>query len=220
MTRGAGPDYPVVLSLAGRPCLVVGAGPVAARKAAGLLEAGADVTVVAPDVSESMAALIEAAGQAAVGAGGGMRLEHRPYRDGDARGAAFVIAATGVPAVDRKVTEEALALGALVNGAPDDHVGAVRLPALFRRGAVTVSVSTGGRSPALARWTRDHLAAAPGPDLAFLCELLEEARAETGPSPRSTQAADWAAAIEHVVPLLEAGRVDEARQHLARALRR
>ncbi len=209
---GGVPDFPVVLSLAGRRCLVVGSGPLAARKARSLLEAGADLTVVAPEVSEEMVGTADAAG--------GARIERRPYRAGEASAYEFVVAATGDAEVDRAVTDDGLGGGALVNGAADRRLGSVRLPAVHRDGPVTVAVSTGGRSPALARWVRDRLATAPLPDLGRLCEVVASARAalrHEGAVPGGT--VDWLTAIDRAVPLVESGRLEDARRLLVEDLR-
>jgi len=203
---GAGrtaPDYPVFLSLAGRPCLVVGAGPVATRKSQGLVEAGATVTVVAPGTSPAMDALVEA---------GSVALERRPYRDGEAAAYDLVVTATGATLVDEAVIDDARSAGVPVNGADGDRPGTVRLPAVLRRGAVTVAVATGGTSPALARWLRDRIARSLPPGLETLAALVEEARSEVRASGQATDSVDWAGLLDGVVlPLVEEERIDEAR---------
>ena len=199
-------DYPVVLSLDGCPCLVVGGGPVAARKARGLVEAGAVVTVVTRRSSPTMEALV-----------GAVRfvVELRPYREGEAAGYDLVVTATGDPTVDRRVVADAVAAGVLVNSADGDRPGTVRLPAVIRRGAVTVAVSTGGTTPALARWVRDRIAEALPAQLGAVATLVEEARAEVRAAGRATDSVDWSGLLDLVVlPLVEAGRVDEARAAL------
>ncbi len=203
--EGEGPDYPVVLALAGRPCLVVGAGPVAARRARGLLAAGAVVTVVAPAVVPELDQLA-----------GSLAIERRPYRSPEAARYRLVVTATGHPDVDRAVVADAAAAGVPVAGADRGVPGTVRLPAVHRQGPVTLAVSTGGSSPALARWLRDRLAAALPPDVALIAGLLDEARATLLRSGRSADSVDWAAALDTtVVPLVESGRIGEARAALA-----
>ena len=138
--------YPVTLDLHGVAVLVVGAGPVAARKVAGLAAAGAQVRVVAPDVSAEMSA--EAA------AGHVSALERRPFRAGDLDGVRLVITATGCD-VDHDVAAAATAAGIWVNAAdrPDDC--SFILPAVARNGSLSIAVSTDGTSPALAQRLRD-----------------------------------------------------------------
>jgi precorrin-2 dehydrogenase len=204
------PDYPVVVSVVGRRCLVVGAGPIGARKARGLVECGAEVTVVAGEVSEAMVAL------AAESPSGRMRIERRQYRVPEAVGYEFVVPATGDEVVDRRVTTDALAGGALVNRTSVDDIRAVHLPAVHRQGLVTVAVSTGGRSPALARWLRNRIADLPGPDLAVLAELLAGVRSMRRGEGLDPVEVDWFHLIDQIVPLVEAGRIDEARAALER----
>ena len=123
--------------------------------------------------------------------------------------------ATGDPSVDGAVVADARAAGVLVNSADGDRPGTVRLPAVLRRGPVTVAVSTGGASPALARWLRDRIAGSLPPGLETVAELVDEARAERRGSGRPTDSVDWAALLDDVVlPLVEAGRIDEARAAL------
>lgn len=201
-------DYPVLLSVAGRPSLVVGAGSVAARKARGLLEGGAQVTAVAPETSEAMDDLLRTTSTDR------LHLERRAYRPGEAVGYDFVVAATGDEATDRQVTHEAIEAGVLVNGAPDASIRSVHLPALHRQGLVTIAVSTGGRSPGLARWLRTRIAGTTDQGLAVLAALLADAREVVQSEGRSSADIDWSDVIDRVLPLVEEGRVDEARAAL------
>jgi precorrin-2 dehydrogenase / sirohydrochlorin ferrochelatase len=201
------PLYPVSLIVADRPCLVVGGGGVAARKVEGLLGCGAHVTVVAPQVVDRLTAL--------AGTTSGLVIEPRPYRSPEAAGYRLVVTATGLPEVDGAVATDAEAAGVWVNSADDlDHC-TFTLPAVHRQGPVTVAVSTGGASPALAGWIRTRVAEAIGPDVAVLAELLEEARASVKASGRSTEGLDWPGVIDRVAPLVHQGRTDEARAVLA-----
>jgi precorrin-2 dehydrogenase/sirohydrochlorin ferrochelatase len=201
-------DYPVVLSVAGRPCLVVGGGPIAARKARGLLDCGALVTVVAPVVDPVLAALDDP----------NLHIEHRPYRSGDAADYLVVITATGVGDVDRHVVADAVAARSLVDCATAEAEGTIRLPAVHRDGPVTVAVSTRGSSPALARWLRNRISDALGSDVAVVATLLAEARRDLVQSGRSSDTVAWDELIEHrIVPLVRAGRIEEARSVLAEA---
>jgi siroheme synthase-like protein len=193
------PDYyPVALDLGGRRCLVVGGGPVAARKAEGLLRAGAAVTVIAPDVVPALAARP------------GLTVERRPYRRGDVAGFRLVITATGRPEVDAAVFADGEAAGIWVNSADDrDHCSFI-LPSVHRDGTVTVAVSTGGVSPALASWLRRRLAAQTA-GAGTLAELLGQARDRMRAEGRSTEDTDWAALLDGPLPgLVRAGDLDGA----------
>ena len=146
----------VVLDVTGWRCLVVGGGPVAARRAASLRSGGAQVTVVAPDLTDALEALAgetEPSGQAPA-----LAVERRRYRPGEAAHYRLVATATGRPEVDAAVVADAVGAGVLVTSAERAVPGTVRLPAVHRSGAVTLAVSTAGTSPALARWLCDRLA--------------------------------------------------------------
>ena len=179
--------YPVGLVVEGRPCLVVGGGSVAARKAEGLLAAGAIVTVVAPHLSPALRRLT------------GVQLEERTYRTGEAAEYRLVIAATDDTAVNSAVHEDAEAGGVWVNAADDPAHCTVVLPAVLRRGPVTVSVSTGGDSPALAVWLRDRIADIVGPEYVELATELAQRRRALHAAGISTETTDWRGVIEQFV---------------------
>jgi len=197
--------YPVSLVVAGRRCLVVGGGGVAARKVHGLVSCGAAVTVVAPEVHPSIIVL-----------GDRVTVRTRRYETSDIADHQLVIAATGVGAVDSAVARDADRAGVWVNSADDPANCTVLLPAVHRDGPVTIAVSTGGASPALAVWLRRRLAAALVPGTAALAHVLEDARQELRANGRSTESVDWQAALDGVLPeLVAAGRIHEAQTLLA-----
>jgi precorrin-2 dehydrogenase/sirohydrochlorin ferrochelatase len=140
--------FPAFLDLRGRACLVVGGGSVGERKARALLECGARVVVVSPVVTPGLVAL--AAAERIVA-------RARRFRRSDLRGCALAIAATGDAIVDAVVASAARRRGVLVNvvdrAAQCDFI----LPSVLRRGGLQIAVSTGGRSPALAREIRHRL---------------------------------------------------------------
>ena len=207
-TAGTPSYYPVSLDLENRPCLVVGAGPVAARKVRGLLSYGARVSVIAPDIGEDVRALASSLAS----------LESRAYRPGDVAGFRLVITATGDPAVDGAVADEADAAGVWVNSADDPAHCSFILPAVHRDGAVTIAVSTGGLSPALASWLRNQVAASYGNGLDALAHLLSEARRRLHDEGRSSESVDWTALLDGDLPaLVRAGDDDNARAILRRA---
>jgi precorrin-2 dehydrogenase / sirohydrochlorin ferrochelatase len=175
--------YPVNLDLRGRPVLVVGGGRVALRKVDGLLTAGARVTVVAPSVRPEMR-------------GRPVVVRTRRYRTADLDGVRLVVTATDDHAVNQRVHDDAEARGIWVNAADDPERCTFTLPAVVRRGAVQVTVSTGGASPALAAGLRRRLEAELGPELAELAEALAERRAAVHAAGRSTEDVDWTPVIE------------------------
>ena len=104
-------------------------------------------------------------------------VERRRYRRGDAAAFRLVVTATGRPDVDGAVYADAEGAGVWVNSADDRAHSSFILPAVHRDGAVTVAVSTGGLSPALASWLRTRLAARVRRELGTLAQVLGEARA-------------------------------------------
>ena len=198
------PQYPVQLNVAGKPCLVVGGGPVAAPKAAGLVAAGAAVTMVAPDVADPPA---------------GVTVERRPYRSGEAAGFRLVITATDDPAVNRQVFLDAEAAGVWVNSADDPANCSFTLPAVVRRGPITVTVATGGHSPALAGWLKTRFEGELGPEYEVLVRLLAEAREDLRSRGIATEGLSWHEALDSgMLDLVRAGRVAEARERLQACL--
>jgi precorrin-2 dehydrogenase/sirohydrochlorin ferrochelatase len=170
--------YPASLLLTGRPVLVVGGGRVAARKVAALLAAGADVTVVAPAVDPAITA-------------GSARVERRRYRPGEVARYRLAVTATGDPQVDRLVYDDAERAGVFVNAADDPAACSFHVPAVVRRGPVTVAVSTAGASPALASFIRSRIEDVVGPEFASLAETLAAVRAEVRSRDIPTDLLDW-----------------------------
>jgi precorrin-2 dehydrogenase / sirohydrochlorin ferrochelatase len=213
-----GPLYPVGLLVRGRRCLVVGGGRVAARKVRSLLECGAVVTMVAPEAHEALG-LLSATGTIAAIDGPPLDVQLRPYSPGEAAGYRLVITATGDPEVDAAVHDDAEAAGVWVNSADDPEHCSFVLPAVWRDGPVTVAVSSQGESPALSTWLRTQVAAAVGPGVGVLAELIGEARRELQAAGRSTEELDWQSLLHGPLPdLVRAGRVAEARAVLSAAI--
>jgi uroporphyrin-III C-methyltransferase/precorrin-2 dehydrogenase/sirohydrochlorin ferrochelatase len=144
------PSYPLVLDLAGRRAVVVGGGPVAARRTASLVEAGADVVVVAPWVCEDLRDLVDS---------GAVTWMPRDYTGGDLDGAWLVHTATGDPATDDLVAAHAEGARVWCVRADDASLSAAWTPAVARAGDVTVAVTAGG-DPRRATTLRDAVALA------------------------------------------------------------
>ncbi|KRE74411.1 uroporphyrinogen-III C-methyltransferase [Arthrobacter sp. Soil762] len=142
--------YPTALRLLGRPVLVVGGGPVAARRAKGLLDAGARVTVVAPVASAALRELADA---------GLLTWERRTYLPSDVDGVWFVQTATGDPAVDTQVSEDAEAQRIWCVNASDHEASAAWTPAVAVVDDVQIAVNAGG-DPRRAMALRDAVATA------------------------------------------------------------
>jgi siroheme synthase-like protein len=201
------PLYPVNLRLRGHRCLVVGAGRVALGKILGLVEAGAAVTVVAPDVIEEIERL------------DGVEIQRRAYRTGEVEAYRLVITATGDAAVNRQVHGDGEAAGIWVNAADDPDHCTFTLPARIRRGPLIVTFSTGGASPALASWLRRRYEAEFGPEYEVLIDLLAEARAELQAQGRSTEGLGWNRALDSgMLELIREGHLAEAKERLQACL--
>lgn len=178
-------SYPVNLVVAGRPVLVVGGGRVAAGKVRGLLDAGAIVTVVAPDTVDELTVLD----------GSSITIERRPYRSGDVAAYRLAVTATGDPIVDQQVFDDAEAAGVWVNSADDPARCSFTLPSRVRRGDLLVTVSTGGRSPALSSWLRERLEEEIGPEYEALLEVLAAERVRLRASGASSEHPGWKMAL-------------------------
>lgn len=174
----------------------------AARKARALLQCGAEVTVIAPSLADDMDALTPSL----------HALLRRNYAEGDASAFRLVFTATGIPDVDGAVYADAEAAGVWANSADDMAHSSFILPAVHRDGAVTVSVSTGGVSPALASWLRTRLADECGEGFGVLAQLLGEARARLKQGGRPSDAVDWVRLLDGPLPdLVRAGDIEGAR---------
>lgn len=195
---------PLSLELTGRRVVVVGAGSVAAAKIATLLEDGADVTVIAPDVDPALAS-------AAV------EVVHRSYGGPqDLDRAWLVVAVTGVAAVDDAVVADAEAariwcVRSGTPGATGGH-GSASFMSAVRRGPVMLAASTGGRAPVVARLVREQLGATFGPEYGDLAELLGRLRADPAVqahlatlTPAARQAAWRSVPLVDILALLRQG---------------
>jgi len=158
--------YPLSLDLHGKPVLMAGGGTVAARKLAELLRCGAEVTVVAPQVSEAVERLVPA-----------VKLERRPFRPGDEIGKYLVFACTDDSEANRGIAALCGNANILCNVADDADAGSFHVPGLIRHGNVTVTVGTGGSAPGLTRYLKRVLAEALGPEVAEAAALVSAFRA-------------------------------------------
>ena len=159
--------YPVFLNLAGKRCVIFGGGTVAQGKIAALRQSGADVTLISPDATPG----IKRAAQQ-----GDLEWLVRKYEPGDLGGAFIAVAATNVWHVNREIYDEAERLGVLLNVVDDADLCTFIAPSIVKRNQVTLAISTGGASPALARKLREILANDPNLRWADLAGVLGRAR--------------------------------------------
>ena len=215
MTSAAERFFPVFLDLRGRACLVVGAGPIAIGKIRGLMEAGADVTIVAPAAAAPVPAWSDE---------GRVRWVRREFRDEDLDGRWLAVAATGDRAVNAAVFGGAERRRLLVNAVDDLAHSTFIAPAIARAGAVQVAVTTGGKSPALAKRLRDRIQSEVlSEGVARLAALLGAWRpaVKDALGGYTKRQAFWEGVLDSCVPsLTEAGDVMRASQALEEALRR
>lgn len=162
--------YPICLiGLEQQRSVVIGGGAVAARKTQALLSSGARITVISPEISSPLQTLFQS---------GEIEWLSRPYVPGDLEGAFLVISATDNPEVNAAVWQEAQRLRLLVNVVDDPQHSNFILPAVVQRGELSLMISTGGASPALARRLRERLEASFGPEWGELAAILGALRPE------------------------------------------
>jgi precorrin-2 dehydrogenase/sirohydrochlorin ferrochelatase len=207
--------YPVTLSLSDRLAVVIGRDAVAMKKPEALLAAGAHLRVVADGPGPSLERLESTAN---------VTVARRDYRPEDVDGAFVVVASSADAALRARIFADAESAGALVNVMDDiDHCH-FAAPAIVRRGGLTIAISTGGASPALARRLREELEAQFGEEWGEVLELLREVRSETLADlpDLAERSRRWAMALdtEELTRLMKAGRSEEARRLLIERLLR
>ncbi len=169
---------PIFVALRGVRVTVVGAGTVAERKIAVLLDAGAHVTVVAPQATPAIDAWA---------ADGRVSLRRRAYRAGDLRGARLAYAATSLSDVNRAVRVEARAEGIWLNAVDQPDACDFITPALVRRGNLTIAISTDGRAPGFAKSLREDLERQIGPEYERKVDEAAEARGRGDGEPAAVE---------------------------------
>ncbi len=206
------PFYPVTLRLAGRLCVVVGGGPIAARKAAGLLRCGARLRVVSPEITPELEALAKA---------GEAEVVRRPFEASDLEGALIAIAATNDAVVNAAAAEAARARDILVNVVDDPEHCDFYAPAVCARGDLQLAVSTSGAFPALAKKLRIELEGQFGAEyaeyVALLAEFRQKLRGNVADAKRR-KAIEEAFLASPALDLLRQGRPAEARAALEACL--
>jgi precorrin-2 dehydrogenase / sirohydrochlorin ferrochelatase len=169
--------YPLCLDISGKRCVVIGGGNVAERKVERLLACGARVEVVGKALTPALAAWK-----------GEGRISHREadFEEAHLSGAFLVIGATDDETVNGRIAKDARARGIPVNIVDDPARCDFILPSVVERGDLLISVSTGGKSPALARKVREELEEAYGAEYAVLLEILGELREKVIAAGRSS----------------------------------
>ncbi len=159
--------FPISLSVKDRRVTVIGGGHVAEERVQALLECNARVRVISPEVTETLESL---------SAAGKIELHLRTYESGDLAGSWAVLTATDDPSVNEAAWGESREGRIPINVTDDPSKCDFIMPALLRRGDLTIAISTGGASPALAARLRRRLSAIVGPEYGRLLEVLGRVR--------------------------------------------
>ena len=202
--------YPVYLDLKGRRCIVVGGGSEAERKVQGLLECGAQVALISPEVTIVLKDLADR---------GLLQWEPREYQAGDLKGAFLVISENEHPEVYGEVATEAEERGVLVNVMDVTHLCNFIAPAIVRRGEVAFAISTAGLSPALARRLKKELTDSPVIQWAEMADMLSEVRLELRSRGVRPDPDRWQECLDQeLLDLFHSGRTPEAKERLLNML--
>lgn len=140
--------FPINLNIEKKRCIVIGAGRVAERKVKRLLAYGGEVILVSPDLTEGLRKLVHT---------GRVEYLRKKYSPGVIKNAFLVFAATSDRRVNHQIASKAEKLGILVNVADSLKESIFILPAIYKKKNVTISVSTNGKSPSLAKKIRNQL---------------------------------------------------------------
>ena len=159
--------FPVNLNLRGRKCLVVGGGRVAGRKVKSLLQCGADILVVSPELTEELGKLV---------AEGAINFVNRHYIAEDMDDCFIVISAADDSKVNSRVADDCFARNIPINVVDDPARCSFTVPSVLRRGSLCIAVSTDGKSPLLSKKIREDLEELFEPEYAEFLELMGEIR--------------------------------------------
>ena len=159
--------YPIFLDLSGKRCVIVGGGRVAERKCATLIKTGARITVISPAITKRLAGYREK---------GWIRHIPRQYRSGDIKSAFIVIAATDSGETNEKVARDVMTAGKLLNVVDVPSQCNFIVPSVLRRGLLTIAISTGGTSPALAKAIRKEMQRLYGREYSRYLDRLRDIR--------------------------------------------
>jgi precorrin-2 dehydrogenase/sirohydrochlorin ferrochelatase len=203
--------YPVFLNLVGKKCVVIGGGEVALRKIRMLLDCGAKVAVVSPVFHPDLSLLAESRA---------IEVIQRTYEPEDLQGAVMLISATDDEKINQRVADEAKQRGVLINVVDDPARSDFIVPSYFRRGGLTIAVSTSGMSPALARKIRTKLEQDFGEEYASMLSLIEKVRSTLKDRGVTASADAWQETLDLdlLVDLVKRGREGEAKSILLEKL--
>jgi precorrin-2 dehydrogenase / sirohydrochlorin ferrochelatase len=204
--------YPIFLNLRGKRCVVIGGGNVALRKVKALLDCGANVTMISPKPTPEIVKLSKKRA---------IHFIQRDYEKEDLGDAAIAFACTDVKKVNRKVAVDAKEAGVLVNVADDPRPSDFIIPSFFRKGNLTVAISTAGVSPALARKIRAKLEKSLGEEYALLLSIIGEVRSTIREKGIMVSVEAWQGALDLdlLIKLVQAGQREKAKAFLLNKLK-
>ena len=163
MPRKKFPYYPIFIDVENRDVLIIGGGAVCARKAETMMRYGARVTIVAPEVTDEISGWAN---------DGRIKLTRKEYDEADLEGASIVIASTDDACINARIARDCRRRKIPVNVVDVTHLCEFIVPAIVQQGSIQLAVSTGGKSPALARTLKENLQKFVGPEYAELNDLL------------------------------------------------
>jgi len=161
------PYYPIFLDVEDRDVVIIGGGNVCARKVETMLRYGAKVTVVSPEFTDEIEAWAR---------DGRIQIKRKPYEEADLDGASIVIASTDSETVNERIARDCRRRKIPVNVVDVTHLCEFIVPAIIEKGSIQIAVSTGGKSPALARTLKEDVQRMIGPEYAEINDLLGELR--------------------------------------------
>jgi len=156
--------YPAFIDLRNKPAVVVGGGSVAERKVRSLVESGAHVRVISPEITKGLTKLRDM---------GVLKHTKRTYRKGDLKRAFIVIAGTSSPRINKKIADEA---ECLINVIDVPSEGNFIVPSLVRQGALSIAISTKGASPAISKAIRKEIQGLYGKEYGRYLTFVETVR--------------------------------------------
>tara|TARA_B110000116_G_scaffold58007_1_gene49444 strand:- start:2601 stop:3362 length:762 start_codon:yes stop_codon:yes gene_type:complete len=194
--------YPVFLNLTERRCVIIGGGQIAEGKISKLLDSGAKIIVISPDATQGIRGFAER---------GQIELDLRKYQEGDLQGAFIAIAATNDRMVNQEIFEEAEKQGILLNAVDDMPRCSFIAPSIVEKGPVTVAISTGGASPALARKLREKMEVSSALDWADATSVLSKARQVIKDKQIAVDPQRWQCCMtDELLTMIQAGHENEA----------
>jgi precorrin-2 dehydrogenase / sirohydrochlorin ferrochelatase len=179
--------YPIFLNVKAMKVTVIGGGLIALRKVKDLLKQSADVTVISPDICKGIEDLFEQ---------GKIQVLKRKYRSGDLDGLYLAVVAAGNKGVNNRVVKEAAVKKVLLNIVDDPGLSDFIVPSVVHRGDISVAVSTGGKSPALARKIRAGLENYFAEEYSTVALLVNEVRTELRQKGTKFSRAAWQNALD------------------------